>query len=205
MRGKLRVLLISTLVVAGCSLATRERLKHFFFEVPDESQARAEDEQSAPAPHLDEPDAAPVLAESKYRSVHPPYAQRACALCHDATRMMQPQAVFLDTCQDCHERYFGPDVVHPPVAEKQCAMCHDPHRSEYSALLRQPVLDTCVDCHDEPEDLSADAHGGDGVENCTACHDPHFGTAKLLKPQRVGSAGRFDMFLGVRGARREGP
>jgi predicted CXXCH cytochrome family protein len=59
--------------------------------------------------------------------------------------------------------------------------CHRPHRSEHSALLILPLFDTCIECHDEPEDLSETAHSGTDAEDCMKCHDPHFGEGMLLR------------------------
>jgi predicted CXXCH cytochrome family protein len=100
---------------------------------------------------------------------------------------MQVREDMLDSCRECHPRYFSDAVRHDPVSSGDCDTCHQPHRSELLHLLRQPVYNTCVDCHDEPEDLSEEAHGGDilesgAVKNCTVCHDPHFGAEKLLRP-----------------------
>jgi predicted CXXCH cytochrome family protein len=184
------------MILAGCSQATRERLTTFFFEVPEEAPAPKAVDTATPT--AAEPPTL-VLPESKYKSIHPPYAQHGCDSCHDAAQKMHVREDLVDACSECHDRYFSADVGHAPVAEGRCDACHDPHRSEHAGLLKLATFDTCVDCHDEPEDLSEAAHGGEGVENCTECHDPHFGTARLLKHSPVGSIrNKNEPYYGVR-------
>ena len=184
MRKLIRVIALCLIALVGCSQATHERLSKFFFEVPEETSSSSEGE-TASAASAEEPPML-VLPESKYKSVHPPYAQRSCDTCHDTAARMRVRENFLDVCSECHERYFSSDVGHPPVAAGECIECHDPHRSEHAALLKQAMFETCIDCHDEPEDLSEEAHGGDDAENCTKCHDPHFGKGQLLRTPPVG-------------------
>jgi len=95
---------------------------------------------------------------------------------------MQPRKEITDACKDCHDEFFAAGIEHPPVAQGECLQCHDPHRSQYTHLLKQPVLQTCTDCHDEPSKLSEKAHSGKDATNCTKCHDPHFGKEPMLKP-----------------------
>ncbi|MFQ5495703.1 MAG: cytochrome c3 family protein, partial [Phycisphaerae bacterium] len=98
-------------------------------------------------------------------------------------RRMLPRENLLDACRGCHSDYFSDRVRHAPVEQGQCTECHNMHRSTQHALLTMPVGDLCIECHDEPEDLSEPAHTVQGVANCTGCHDPHFGGEMLMKPQ----------------------
>ncbi len=165
-------------VVLGCSPESRERAKHFFFEVPDETQAKAASPEGDPQ-RPDRPTLAPPAA--KFASVHPPYAQHKCTSCHDSTQQMQVRSDLPEACRGCQRRYFSEEVGHSPVADGDCLICHQLHRSTLASLLLQPIPDTCIDCHDEPEDLSEEAHGVDNAADCIGCHDPHFGTGVLLR------------------------
>lgn len=176
----LRPALVVGLVLLGCSIEARDRLKHFFFEVPGETppSASTTDESTKPAAPPPDPPAAPG---TKFASMHPPFLQRKCGECHDAEARMTPRKDLLDSCKVCHQRHFTPEVGHSPVTQQQCLQCHDPHRSIQPALLKSAIYDLCLQCHDEPALLSPESHSGPDVEKCTACHDPHFGTGKLLK------------------------
>jgi predicted CXXCH cytochrome family protein len=189
--GALTLLVVlGVLVVVGCSAGARDRLMRFFFDIPEQSTAGA----TTSGEHGDggaPPDSAPTgsagperltLPDDRFASVHPPFAERSCAVCHDAGQRMRVREDVQTACRTCHQRYFSEEVGHFPVSQGDCLTCHDPHRSRVSALLRQGVRETCTDCHESPEELSQPAHAGDGAGNCTRCHDAHFGKSPLLKP-----------------------
>ncbi|MCP4592216.1 MAG: hypothetical protein GY842_15900 [bacterium] len=181
MRWFVPILSLVVVVAVGCSEATRDRLAHFFFEVPAADAAR---EDATPE------DAGPGLGiEPQFASVHAPYAEKQCTACHAPENQMRVLEDLTDACRACHPTYFGDAVEHEPVAEGECATCHQGHRSQHPALLRSTVLDACTECHDPPEDLSEEAHGGAGVENCITCHDPHFGGAPYLKGSSESAGG----------------
>jgi len=176
--------MVGVLVLWGCSTDTRDKLAHWFFEIPDEQQ---------PVGAIDGiPVAMPpkgmVVAVSDYISIHPPFRMHQCLRCHSQENQMKPREddALLDVCRDCHAKYFSQEVGHAPVIAGECVTCHEMHRSIHPTLLKLPVFETCVDCHDEPEDLSEEAHSGDQVENCTHCHDPHFGEGVLLRKRLSG-------------------
>ena len=173
--------ILFVVVSVGCSESARYRLKHWFFDIPEDTPVASQaDEELVPVPTP--VPVALVGVESAFTSLHPPYVSRECRTCHDASQRMQPRENFLTVCRGCHERYFGPGVGHFPVSEGQCTTCHDMHRSGQAGLLKMPMLEMCVECHDEPVDLSEGAHnGGEGVDDCIRCHDPHFGKSPLLK------------------------
>ncbi len=170
-------------IALGCSQAVRLRLEAFFFEIPE---AGATQPDTAASLVSAEPLPTLTLPGPRFRSFHPPYVLRQCTDCHDSSSRMQVRDDFPDQCRSCHARYYGDEVGHPPVAEGECRTCHVLHRSVHPRLLTLSVFETCIECHDEPEDLSEEAHGGeDGgeeIRNCIACHDPHFGTSPLLRP-----------------------
>ena len=179
MRKLVVAITLCWLISLGCSPSARNSLKQWFFDIPEEGQV--EKVAAGPAPSIPQP--APLTyPRPKYVSRHPPFLLRKCSDCHDSARQMQIREDILDSCSTCHDRYFSEEVGHAPVRNGECTECHDMHRSVETRLLIMPVFDICIECHDEPEDLSEPAHTVAQVERCTACHDPHFGTGTLLKP-----------------------
>lgn len=167
------------LIVLGCSAATHERLKHFFFEIPPETVDTATGEPHPVGTPSDRPHR--PTAPARFVSIHEPFRSRDCFACHDTEKQMRVYGDFEVTCKDCHDRYFSDEVGHAPVYG-DCMECHDPHRSAFPALLKRSIPDTCADCHGKPNELSQPAHAGPDAANCTKCHDAHFGDPPLLKP-----------------------
>jgi predicted CXXCH cytochrome family protein len=159
---------------------------HFFFEIPGEDAAsdvasQSETIAASPVAQIDVPVTFPGR-EIKFASRHRPVVERQCSSCHDAGDRMQVDTdLMMASCSVCHARYFSDEVGHGPVANGECMACHTPHRSEQPALLLLAVFDTCIECHDEPEDLSETAHSSADAEDCIKCHDPHFGEGMLLR------------------------
>lgn len=180
----------TTLLHVACSMSTREKLTHFFFDVPSANS------MAATNPPTDATQPADPGAEktattdnplpqphTQFVSIHPPYLERQCTVCHEADRSNRVSATIMDECSDCHEDYFGKNVEHPPVQRKECMKCHEPHISSQPHLLSRTLFRTCMQCHKKPENLSPESHSGDDVQNCTKCHDPHFGKSPMLKAE----------------------
>jgi len=158
-------------------------MTRFFFEVPEEGKTVEASGAPVELPAYEQPTLA--LPASRFASNHPPFVPRECASCHAVEQHMSVREDLLDRCGGCHPRFFSDEVGHSPVADGECLLCHQLHRSTEASLLTMPVTELCVDCHDEPEDLSEPAHSQEGVERCITCHDVHFGTSPLLKAGRT--------------------
>jgi predicted CXXCH cytochrome family protein len=177
--------ILMLLVPAGvaCSNTFRQRVLHFFFEIPESPDTAAGDSAPEGAPAAEPALSFSALhAEPVFASVHEPVARRECTQCHDPAQRMEARPQYMMTnCQQCHPRYFGKEVRHMPVAYRFCYSCHTPHRSVLPGLMIKALFETCMDCHPSPEELSTPAHSVADVQNCTRCHDPHFGGRMLLK------------------------
>lgn len=95
----------------------------------------------------------------------------------------------------------GVSLAGVPAIKKQCDICHLPHTMAGEALLRAPISELCVDCHQDrkpPGDHVVDVVPSmpvgnlpldEGMMTCVTCHDPHgsAGFPKLLrdKPGRL--------------------
>lgn len=97
---------------------------------------------------------------------------------------------------------FSSKYIHEP-ARQSCVMCHDAHASEFTAELRAPEYDLCMNCHGKNSekiigssqpfplfgglvslppgsfekltilDLSAEYIHEPVTKSCSFCHDPH--------------------------------
>ncbi|MCK6457883.1 MAG: cytochrome c3 family protein [Phycisphaerae bacterium] len=166
--------------VGGCAAGTRERLKHFLFEVPASQPA-----EDARPPSQIRPPAEPFAASSTpFVSFHPPFRDRQCAQCHDSRQgqlLIEPWA---ERCAACHSALFAPrPFLHGPAAAIACNECHLPHASSLPTLLRQRDPDLCLVCHDPTYKLN-ERHHRDRSTPCASCHDPHAGDdRRLLRPE----------------------
>jgi DmsE family decaheme c-type cytochrome len=92
-----------------------------------------------------------VAAQWKF-SHHPQReGKMTCASCHNPHGTTSPKLVKAigtrELCFNCHAQYRGPFLFqHPPVME-DCFNCHQPHGSPYPALLKQPAIRLCRECH----------------------------------------------------------
>lgn len=206
--GMWRVLVSAAVIglaVAACSVQSRDRLKHFFFEVP---KTNAESGTEAPAKAAaagtetaaGTASAAPTPAAhtafggtwpKNVVSRHPPFAERRCSMCHDAHKGNAPLADQMPGCKSCHSELFQyRRYEHGPFASRDCLHCHEMHTSRWEKLLHKPETKLCVDCHaaQYSDEALTTYHASINSQKCTDCHDPHFSdNPRLLKPGHEGA------------------
>lgn len=174
-RGMAAIRLLMTamaagLCCAGCSTPeARYRTLSFFFDgVPEPGVPKdAAKEQTGTAK---QPQAAP---ETQF-SLHPPYAERKCEVCHESQGSNQLKMDKSKVCGTCHAPdHFMGKSVHGPVAGGNCYACHDPHKSPNPHLLLETGSAICQKCH-KPEDFGEqNSHRTEKGSDCLSCHVPH--------------------------------
>ena len=109
----------------------------------------------------------------------------ACAKCHDAQRLHQPQAEVLARAGELHQI--------PVVGSGSCSSCHREHVS--SGRMGSPGSESCNRCHNDPERLRRTLVN---VPNPAGGHPPiTSGLLRLLtSPSRSPSTVAFDSFAG---------
>lgn len=121
-------------------------------------------------------------ALGKGRVVHAPVAEGDCLACHQVHGGANPYLLASgqdqsDLCFTCHDDApFRQMYQHGPAAVGACGQCHDPHESIGKGLLRAPVRELCLNCHQDFARQLATApvvHAPVKNSPCTDCHHPH--------------------------------
>jgi len=88
-------------------------------------------------------------------------------------------------CVKCHKDVSTQFVrMHGPVANAACRWCHAPHESTEPALLKDPPIKVCTQCHDQQLLGNNPPEHTDGKTSCISCHGGHGGPERyFLKPQ----------------------
>lgn len=134
--------------------------------------------------------------------VHGPVGTFSCAWCHALGGDPKYSTPKRDAtlCGECHvetmKRVRGWKLRHGPVDVGMCEICHDPHGSEEPYLMRRPVNELCLSCHEDvakgihvvrttrneshplsgKPDMNPNRQGLDIA--CISCHNPHGGDVR---------------------------
>lgn len=180
------VLILCGLAVVACSPMTRYQVLSFLFDGvppppghvaeprPREDRGRPTSAFAAGLRTIRE-EAIRPQAPPRIASVHEPYQERNCGLCHDMTHSgMKDPARDASLCDRCHlDQRQEQGWDHGPINLGTCIPCHVPHASIHEHLLSVPVPDLCLDCHVDVTPASHEDHDVENFNNCVECHDPH--------------------------------
>ncbi len=165
------LLRVATLALIGllvtCSTPERRYtvLSTFFDGVPDPNAREAEVASRATN--------AAVGEEIQY-SLHLPWEQRKCELCHEVMFSNSLKIEKSLLCATCHENeQVDGAYVHGPAASGQCYACHSPHKSKFPHLLLAEGDTLCGQCHNEDTYADIELHRAEKGNDCLTCHNPH--------------------------------
>ena len=168
------IALVLSALALSCANPTPKQyrtLSFFFDGVPNPYALAVDDDTGGPTSGLV---ARPRVSEA---SAHPKKGGWECKRCHGQydNKMRGTPA---ELCAQCHTREkFPKGKLHGPLNVGECIACHDPHRSVNSHLLRLPVPQLCMGCHEKTITYQEiDEHIEDKGGECTRCHDPHAST-----------------------------
>lgn len=144
--------------------------------------AVAKDEKSAVV-KMRKTDVTPIAVIKKPVSVHAPFQDGDCSLCHERKDTKDPGPIIKQQvnalCLDCHDDFvkvLGRKYGHEP-ARVNCVSCHSPHNSMQPKLLVEEYALLCFSCHTSISNSFAKASvKHDAVitgAKCGNCHNPH--------------------------------
>ena len=111
-------------------------------------------------------------------SIHPPYLEKKCFLCHQQTRVSTKNTTL---CINCHDSFNTEQAFeHGPAVSGNCTQCHSPHESENTKLLKRTGQALCLNCHEERVILTNKIHSTISDQNCVECHNPHGGNQRAF-------------------------
>lgn len=175
--------LIGGAILASCSPEQKDRVMHFFFEIPE---AESQDVDPSPSIAAEEPTPTTLLAIASQPSKfgHPGFHDHRCSECHVKDQPDLLAASFDAVCLTCHQPITrGHQFVHAPVAAGDCRGCHVHHESDHAGLLVMKADDLCSTCHRRESFENTPPHQAQLQQACTECHQSHGGaTRMLLKP-----------------------
>ena len=167
-------LLIATILSAQCSDKQVNLVTENLFKI----YRTARDFAEAPIPDLEKP-----------VSVHNPYSDGDCSICHQHNDRKDPGPIkkhVNDLCLDCHDDFakiMARKATHEP-AKINCVTCHSPHNSRQPHLLVEEPETLCLSCHTAISNLVTNAkvkHDALSVDHkCANCHNPHAANVQHL-------------------------
>jgi predicted CXXCH cytochrome family protein len=144
--------------------------------------APAEKSTGTPVPMLQSNQLKPLAAGATALSLHSPFADGNCILCHQKQDPKAPGPLLKDAneiCLDCHEDFtqvLARKFIHAPAIQS-CSNCHNSHNARYAKLLVDDVSVLCLSCHSELKSVSTEAKVKHDVtikdRACINCHNPH--------------------------------
>lgn len=118
--------------------------------------------------------------------VHPVIKEN-CQECHDPHASSQKallRKVQNQLCIECHQTIHPKTTQsiaqakfpHQPVQKGECSACHGVHFTDFEKLLKAPLKEICLTCHQdlgEKTRTSKYFHGPVEQNDCAACHQTH--------------------------------
>jgi predicted CXXCH cytochrome family protein len=174
------LLLLSGFVINSCVTSSNYKILSFFFDGvpnPDSTQISKNDSLKI----VDTNSIRLATNSPKKGSVHPPYAERNCGICHDLSKQYKLVSTMPDLCYTCHEDFSdGNKIVHGPVASGNCTECHDAHSSPNEKMLLDKSQKLCFNCHVKDDIMNNAVHSDIDSTLCWTCHEPHSSVDKLF-------------------------
>jgi predicted CXXCH cytochrome family protein len=152
--------------------------------------AAADKPESSPQiPKMRKNDLTPLSDARNPVSVHAPFQDGDCSMCHERKDSKDPGLVIKSVnalCLDCHDDFakvMARKQTHEP-ARVNCVTCHSPHNAMQPKLLVAESAALCLSCHSSVSNLVASAKVKHDAlttgAKCVNCHNPHAANVEHL-------------------------